>query len=96
MFPRLLPITQRAYGDMVASGESGLRDTEVLADSSHDGSGGFRIGQNRRGIRVAGNLVGDVLVGQNILGSPIGLSDGPLGRFSPRSHSLTSFGFTLR
>jgi hypothetical protein len=25
-----------------------------------------------------------------------GLRDGPLGRFSPRSHPLTSFGFTLR
>ena len=23
-------------------------------------------------------------------------SEGPLGRFSPRSHSLTSFGFTFR
>jgi hypothetical protein len=24
------------------------------------------------------------------------LSDGPLGRFAPRSHSLTNFGLTLR
>jgi hypothetical protein len=63
---------------MVPCGEHGLRNTKALTDGSYNGSRRFRIAQSHWGIRVAGDLAGNVLVGQGILRGPVRLVDGLL------------------
>jgi hypothetical protein len=75
VFARLLPITQRADGNVVTSGKGSLGDTKQRADRPHNGSRRFRIGQHRGGIRVVVNLAGDIRVAQSILSCPIRLVD---------------------